>query len=199
MRHDLAWFPGSADHGRRIEAAVAASALGSGFGPPRSGDQQLVVVRGASDPGPDLARGRIEGRVPDDIVARWFATFLGSSPHALITLEDRIHSPRDPAVLRRSRPGWWLPHGVAWPIVAGESAADALTALALLRGGPLLYGFHRLPPDWPQPADGTELSGADLSALRSSLVAVITDVYDWDGYIVWQRGDHDPSLPGPGR
>jgi hypothetical protein len=59
----------------------------------------------------------------------------------------------------------------------------------VLRGGPLLYGFHRLTDCWRAPADGSALAATDLAALRKSLVGVMVDVYDWDGYVWWTRAD----------
>ncbi len=193
---NLAWVLATSAHVAKIEAAVAGSILGSTFGSRQPGDDIMVVLRGEAPPGVDLSSGRSEGGLPSDLIAQWFAKFLHEDQHALVTLEDQIHSRNDPAVQRRDRPVWCLPHGVAWPIFAMEAAADASGALAMFRGGSLFYGFHRLPEGWTPPGDGAELAESDLVVLGASLVAVMTDVYDWDGLLLWERGEQVSSLFG---
>jgi hypothetical protein len=113
----------------------------------------------------------------------------------LVTIEDSVHSSSDRAVLTRDRPMWILPHGVAWPVFANESQRDAKTSLENLRGGTYLIGFHRLRSDSKLPTDGAVLSLTDLKMLQSTMKAVMTDVYDWDGYILWKRAFSGMHIP----
>ena len=196
LMEKLRWLPATAAHVQKIESAVANSILGSTFGSRQPGDNVRLVLRGDSPPSTDLSHGRPEGGVPTDVVAHWFAEFLNEDQHALVLLEDLVHSRSDPAVLRRDRSVWCFPAGVAWPIFGRETADDASRALAMLRGGPLFYGFYRLPSGWTLPDDGAELRDADLAVLHAHLVAVMTDVYDWDGLLLWERGDRVASRFG---
>ena len=197
MATSISWFPATAAHCRRAESASAGSMLGADFGPREPGDRVRVVVRGDAGLGLDLSAGRPEGAVPIDDVAAWIAAFLRFDRQRLVTMEDVVHRLDDPAVSRRERPAWGLPDGVAWPIRPGDSPEAIRQSLAMFRGGPALLGFHRPSTSGTPPDDGAVLSSADLDALRDGLVATMTDVFDWDGWIVWKRDRADPSLPGP--
>ena len=187
MTNNLVWFQATTVHRQKVESAMAVSKLGGNSEIQLSGDSVHVVVRGTAELAENLSCGRVEGSVSIDTIADWFARFLTANTQGLVVIEDVVHSPTDSAVLKRDRPGWWLDDGVAWPVFANETAADAGRALGMLRGGPQFYGFYQLPPTWPVPVDGTKLSDADLVVLRSSLVAALIDVYDWDGLILWKR------------
>ena len=196
MTSKLFWYPANDAHRKKILTAIGGSSIG---GCPENlpGDSVFVVVRGMAPPDADLSCGRPQGSVSIDAIARWIAQFLDANAEGLVLIEDVIHSPSDPAVLKRNRPGWWLPYGVAWPVFANESVEEAEQVLTILRGGPLFYGFYQLPSNWSRPKDGTKLSDADLVLLRSSLVAALVDVYDWDGLILWKRVHHSFILPDP--
>lgn len=180
-------FPATAAHCGHAEAATRKSSIGLGFGKVRPADEIAILIRGTAHLEEDLNRGRDEGGVPDTFVADLFSSFLDKDSRHIITLEDVIHRVDNPSVKRRVRPCWSLDHGVVWPIFAGETAADALQALSVLRGGPLLYGFHRLTTSWRPPDDGATLSPSDLMELRASLVGVMIDAYDSDGFVLWTR------------
>jgi hypothetical protein len=189
MTASVKQFPGSIEHCRHVEAAARSSSVGRDFGDVRPTDNVVVLLRGFAQPERDLHRAREEGSVPDEFVADLISRFLREGEHRLVTLEDAIHRSDHPAVQHRDRPCWSLEHGVVWPIFSGETAGDAHKSLGVLRGGPLLYGFHRLTDCWRAPADGSALAATDLAALRKSLVGVMVDVYDWDGYVWWTRAD----------
>ena len=192
---NLIWFRAQARHINRIESAIKDSSLGGISSEQLQAGSIQVVVQGTAGLEEDLSRGRVEGAIPMEEIASWFARFLKENEHGLVALADVIHSPNDSAVIERQRPGWWLSHGVVWPLFAGETVNDAEKALNLLRGGPQFFGFYKLPVTWTLPQDGAALSRNDLDVLRSSLVAAMIDVYDWDGLILWKRDVCDLFLP----
>jgi len=193
----------------RIVAAAARSVCGSDITPSPEDDRFTLVCRGHDPPGADLDAGRAEGGVPVGKVAEWIATFLAADRRHLALFEDPVHSIDDPAVVARDRPCWVLPHGVAWPMVAGEDAAAVLAAISMHRGGPRTILLFRMPSDWRAPGDGAPLATERLEALRAAVCAVLTDGYDGDAWLIWDRRvstlpgidlDHDtePGMPGEG-
>jgi hypothetical protein len=51
-----------------------------------------------------------------------------------------------------------------------------------------------MPVDWQTPGDGASLSAEQRHTVRGSLCAVMSDIYDWDAWLIWNR--HVSALPG---
>ena len=190
----LVWWPATRSQRERIVEAASRSACGRGQTPSVVADRFLVVCRGHDEPAADLTVARRTGGVATERVAAWVASFLASDRRNLAVFEDGVHALGDPAVIARSRVCWELPHGVAWPMFAGENAAAIVDSMSMHRGGSRTILLFRMPPKWQPPADGASLSEEQLQTLRTSLCAVMSDVYDWDAWLIWNR--HVSALPG---
>lgn len=183
----LVWWLATRAQRQRIVEAASRSSCGYGHAPSSDGDRFLLVCRGHDPPAANLDAGRAAGGVPSDRVAAWIANFLAADRRHLAVFEDVIHSPGDFAVLACTREYWELPQGVAWPMFAGESAAAVHDAMSMHRGGPRTVLLFRLPPHWPVPGNGASLSVKLLQSLRESVCAVMSDVYDGDAWLIWDR------------
>lgn len=183
----LVWWPATRAQRERIVEAASRSSCGSGHTPSSDGDRFLLVCRGHDPPAANLDAGRAAGGVPGERVAAWIASFLAADRRHLAVFEDVIHSPGDVAVLACTRESWELPHGVAWPMFAGEDAAAVHDVMTMHHGGPRTIVLFRLPPHWPVPGDGASLSVKLLQSLRESVCAVMSDVYDGDACLIWDR------------
>lgn len=190
----LVWWPATRAQRERIFEAASRSACGCGNTPSPDGDRFLLVCRGHELPSADLAAGRTAGGILTEEVAEWIAPFLAADQRHLAVFEDVVHSLDDPVVAARSRACWELPHGLAWPMFAGEDAAAIVDAISMHRGGPRTILLFRMPPNWQTPDDGALLSVDQLQTLRVSVCAVMSDVYDWDAWLIWNR--HVSALPG---
>jgi len=189
----LVWWPATRTQRERIVDAASRSACGSGHIPSSGGDRFLLVCRGHDMPAVDLDTGRAAGAVPVEKVATWIAAFLAADRRHLAVFEDVIHSPGDSAVLARTRACWELPHGLGWPMRAGEDAAAVHDAMSMHRGGPRTILLYRTPPHWQAPSNGASLSAEQLQLLRESVCTVLSDVYDGDAWLIWTR--HASTLP----
>lgn len=183
----LVWWPATVAQRERIVEAASRSSCGSGHVPSSEGDQFLLVCRGDDPPSADLDAGRAAGGVPGERVAEWIATFLRADRRHLAVFEDVIHSAGDPAVLACSREYWELPHGLGWPMRAGEDAAAVHDAMSMHRGGPRTILLFRTLPRWWTPGERASLPEENCQSLRESVCAVMTDVYDGDAWLIWNR------------
>ena len=190
----LVWWPATRAQRERIFAAATQSACGCSTTPSPAGDRFVLVCRGHDLPATDLDAGRTAGGIPTETVAEWIATFLAANQRHLAVFEDVVHSPGDPAIAARSRACWELPHDVAWPMFAGEDAAAVVDALSMHRGGTRTILLFRMPSKWQPPDDGAMLTEDQLQTLRGSVCALMSDAYDHDAWLIWNR--HVSVLPG---
>jgi hypothetical protein len=151
-----------------------------------------LVTASEPPPGQDFSSGWGGKRTPCE---QWLVTeiirYLRDTPKSLVLLEDIVSSPSDPNLTAREHPPFWCYNNtVYWPI--SQAGADPHTveqAMAWAVARRELVAFTKLPIDLPAPSGALSLSGEVFRQIVSSITRLVTDVFDWEGYMVWQRRD----------
>jgi hypothetical protein len=161
--------------------------LGAVF--PECGDVTLIT---ASEPpaGQDFFSGW-GGASCSDWLIEEVIRYLKRTPNGLVLFEDPVSSPSDPYLATHEHPPYWC-YGdrVYWPVLAaGANYHTAEQAMAWSAGMRVIVAFSRLPREIPLSSGPLVFSDQALQEVASSLTRLVTDVFDWEGYMVWQRRD----------
>lgn len=113
--------------------------------------------------------------------------YLINSPHHVVLVEDAVASPKDYILKNAGVPFWSFQERVLWPIT--PSMADHQTiqrVFAWAAGGREVIGFGTYPTGNPDSIKDTELTESMVTQLAESLTALVTDIYDGEGYMIWK-------------
>ena len=122
------------------------------------------------------------------LVSETVSYLLANDTH-LCLIQDICRRRCDPGIQRRAPgPHWFHGDKVFWPI-SQEIARNDLIETALKWGAigrPQLIVFCRRPKSKAYNS-GDEISETALEEIGSSTVRVVTDVFDQEAYLVWNR------------
>jgi hypothetical protein len=128
-------------------------------------------------------------------VEEWFFSRIQDYLHAdasnLVLFADIVDRSSDPdASSGAAGPAWWIEEYAHWPI--GPSMADHATIekwyawRVSIRD---LIAFCRFPTRHVIPFEDTALSNDQADEVASTISSLVIDVYDGEGYMVWNRKD----------
>jgi hypothetical protein len=116
-------------------------------------------------------------------------SYLRANPNGVVLFEDIVSSPTDRVIQDHAHPPYWCFEGrVFWPVVRTNAVFEGVRqamSWAAARIEIILFSKRAVPA-----TTGLQtrlLSSDELQAIASSVTSLITDVYDWEGYMVWTR------------
>ena len=111
-------------------------------------------------------------------------------------VEDICSSPSDPGLdTGAAGPAWFYKNRVLWPItqdMARPETIDKALGWGVV-GWPEIIAFCTAPPLIPDLGTGSELPEASLQHLAESTIRLVTDIFDGEAFLVWDKGTAGPG------
>ena len=135
-----------------------------------------------------------QARPCDDWLIQETLDYLRNDSDAVVLFEDVVSSPSDPYLCRHPHPVYWQYHNrILWPVVTSSadyhSVEQAMAWSASIR---TIVIFSRLPSDFSFPIGSQELPDRVFQHIATSIVRLMTDIFDGEGYMVWCRRSEIP-------
>lgn len=114
---------------------------------------------------------------------------LDHSPDSLVLLEDISSSPSDTFLTTRSHPPYLSFNGrVFWPIFDSISNADTVeSAQSWCAAFRKIIIFTEFPIQLSRPLETSMLDEEAFESIASTTTRIVTDIFDGEGYLDWQR------------
>jgi hypothetical protein len=146
----------------------------------------------ASDPPPtqDWASGwGAKATLGEDWLIAEVLQYLQSNANGVVLFEDLVSLPGDPGLgSDKCPPLWVFEKRIFWPVLAdGADYATVEKALAWSAAFRKIIGFATLPSRSSPTLETKVLSESVFRPLASSITRLVTDIFDGEGFMVWER------------
>ena len=116
-------------------------------------------------------------------------SYLQTTPNGVVLFEDLNSLPTDPYLTKRDHPPFWHYEGrLFWPVIAREANSraveQAMNWAAAMRE---VACFAKIRHDRSPVVETQVLSQDEFGFIASSLISIVTDVFDGEGYMKWNR------------
>ena len=115
--------------------------------------------------------------------------YLQGASDGVVLVEDLNSLPSDPYLTNRDHPPFWC-YGdrIFWPILPPEATCHAVVKMmdwaTAMRE---VVCFSKVPHKLNLAAEMRSLTQGEFAALASSLNSIVTNVFDGEGYMKWDR------------
>jgi hypothetical protein len=180
----LAYF---ADH---LNGSLLFDHLGTGVLQNECLDMQIVCAPG-KPPHQDYRYGwGASLSIATDWVIAEIARFLHADKVNTCIIEDPCGEPSDPGLTSGAAgPVWFYQNHVLWPITRSMAKPPVIRKSLEwgLAGKPHIIGFFQSPGYAQEVSSGPIISNELLIEITDSMRRLVTDVFDGEGYLVWNR------------
>ena len=130
---------------------------------------------------------------PDDWLTDYTVSYVNASTNVLVLFEDLVSTPSDPVLATSSHPNYWyFEETLFWPTIAAAADRETVTQMKSWAAAiNEIVILAKLPASLNGVATTRELSKVEMSEIAASITHVVTDVYDGEGYMIWERKSAD--------
>ena len=115
--------------------------------------------------------------------------YLRGTPDGVVLGEDLVSLPSDPGLAKRDHPPFWCYEDrLFWPVLPSEATCDAIAQMmswaASMRE---VVCFSKVPYKHNLALETRFLTQEEFVTIASSIKSLVTDVFDGEGYMIWNR------------
>ncbi len=116
-------------------------------------------------------------------------SYLQNVPNAAVLFEDPVSLPSDTVLASREHPPFWHHKDrVFWPVLPFQANHyNVEQAMSWAAGMREIAFFCLVPENLLRSLELRLLSDEDITSIASTITRIVTDVFDGEGYIVWNR------------